>query len=149
MHNEVMSIAELYDRDTAEWARQNAELLREGRFSEADIEHIAEEIEDMSKRERHSLRSRLTRLIEHLLNWQYQPERRGASWEKTIVVQRRGIEVVLEESPSLKPSLPETAAKAYQDAVLYASRAIKRSPLEFPRACPYTIEQLLDYDFLP
>ena len=58
-----MSTAQLYDRDLAEWARQNAELLRSGRFSEADIEHIAEEIEDMSKRERHTLHSRLTRRL--------------------------------------------------------------------------------------
>jgi uncharacterized protein DUF29 len=29
------------------WAMRNAELLRQGRFSEIDAEHIAEELEDM------------------------------------------------------------------------------------------------------
>jgi len=42
-----MTTADLYDQDFAEWTRQNAELLRSGRASEADLEHIAEEIEDM------------------------------------------------------------------------------------------------------
>ncbi len=31
---------------------RNAELLRSGRVAEADLDHIAEEIEDMAKRER-------------------------------------------------------------------------------------------------
>jgi len=45
-----MKTAELYDLDFAQWAKENAELLRSGRFSEADIEHVAEEIEDLAKR---------------------------------------------------------------------------------------------------
>ncbi len=47
-----MNAAELYERDFAEWAVRNAELLRSGRVAEADLDHIAEEIEDMAKRER-------------------------------------------------------------------------------------------------
>jgi hypothetical protein len=49
-----MRTAHLYDTDFAEWSRHNAELLRSGRTSEADLEHIAEEIEDLGKRERRS-----------------------------------------------------------------------------------------------
>jgi len=41
-----MKAADLYETDFAQWALQNAELLRSKRFSEADLEHIAEEIED-------------------------------------------------------------------------------------------------------
>jgi hypothetical protein len=32
----------LYDQDLYAWAHDNAELLRQGRFAEADIEHIAD-----------------------------------------------------------------------------------------------------------
>jgi hypothetical protein len=32
----------LYDRNYAEWAKKNAELLREGKFSELDIDHLVE-----------------------------------------------------------------------------------------------------------
>jgi Domain of unknown function DUF29 len=39
----------LYDRDFFEWTWQVARLLREGRFSEVDVEHLAEEIEDVGK----------------------------------------------------------------------------------------------------
>lgn len=144
-----MKTAELYDLDFAEWARRNAELLRSGRASEADLEHIAEEIEDMGKRERRSLHTRLVRLIEHLLKWKYQPDRRGSSWARTIVVQRREIRRLLDENPSFRPAAPEVAAEAYCDAADFVSILIEQPRSHLPDACPYTLEQILDEAFLP
>ena len=97
-----MNAAELYDRDFAEWAVRNAELLRSGRVAE---DHIAEEIEDMAKRERRAIESRLARLILQLLKWQVQPMKRSASWQSTIAEQRFRIGKLLEENPSLRPEL--------------------------------------------
>ena len=54
-----MAAAQLYDRDFFEWIHCNAPLLRAGRFDQADIEHIAEELEDMGKGERRGLESRV------------------------------------------------------------------------------------------
>jgi glutamine synthetase adenylyltransferase len=144
-----MKTAQLYDADFAEWTRQNAELLRSGRASEADLEHIAEEIEDMGKRERRSLHNRLVRLIEHLLKWQFQPQRCGTSWQRTILVQRRAIRRLLDENPSLRPLLHEIIGAAYEDAVAFVSTVISRQPDDFPPVCPHSIDQLLDEQFLP
>jgi hypothetical protein len=144
-----MQVAELYDTDFAEWSRQNAELLRSGRVSEADLEHIAEEIEDMGKRERHSLHSRFVRLIEHMLKWEYQPERRGSSWQRTIFLQRKGLRKLLKENPSLRPSLPEVVTDAYENARGAAGFVLDRPKASFPAVCPYSVEQLLDEEFLP
>jgi len=144
-----MRAAELYDRDFAEWTRHNAELLRSGRASEADLEHIAEEIEDMGKRERRSLHTRCVRLIEHLLKWQYQPERRGSSWTRTIVLQRRGIRRLLDENPSFLPALAEIVAEAYDDAAAVMSAVTKRPRNELPASCPFTLEQVLSEGYLP
>jgi hypothetical protein len=144
-----MKVAELYEADFAEWARQNAELLRSGRVSEADLEHIAEEIDDMGKRERHSLFSRLVRVIEHLLKWEHQPERRGSSWNRTMVAQRLAVKDLLEENPSFHSSLPEVVDRAYERAVNIVSAVLRRPTTDFPETCPYTLEQLLDTTFLP
>ena len=57
-----MSNQRLYDQDFYAWANEQAGLLRDGRFSEADMEHIAEEIESMGKTEKRELVSRLTLL---------------------------------------------------------------------------------------
>ena len=59
--------ASLYDQDFAVWTSETARLLRAGRFDEIDIEHVAEEIEDMGKRDKRELHSRLTVLLLHLL----------------------------------------------------------------------------------
>src|SRR5437764_2131850 len=139
-----MRTAELYDKDFVEWTRHNAELLRSGRASEADLEHIAEEIEDMGKREQRSLHNRFLRLIEHLLKWQSQPERRGSSWTRTIVVQRIGIQRLLNANPSFRPAVSEVVAEAYADAVRVVSAVTKRPRAEFPSSCPFTVEQLLN-----
>src|SRR5438067_1679416 len=144
-----MRTAELYDTDFAEWTRHNADLLRSGRASEADLEHIAEEIEDMGKREQRSLHNRLVRLIEHLLKWQYQPERRGSNWTRTIVVQRIGIQRLLSTNPSFRPTLPDVVADAYADAVRVVSAVAQQARTDFPASCPFTLEQLLNERYLP
>ena len=144
-----MKVAELYDTDFAEWSRLNAELLRSGRASEADLAHIAEEIEDMGKRERRSLYNRLYRLIEHLLKWQYQPERRGTSWQRTIVSQRIEIQEILNENPSFRPVLHTIVEQAYRKALATVPLTIHRSREEFPDRCPFSVDQLLDETFLP
>lgn len=41
----------LYEQDFFAWANEQAELLRAGKLSAADIEHIDEEIESMGETE--------------------------------------------------------------------------------------------------
>ncbi|HNF92923.1 MAG TPA: DUF29 domain-containing protein, partial [Accumulibacter sp.] len=59
--------ATLYQSDFYTWARQQADLLREGRFDTLDAEHLIEELEAMGSRERRELANRLTVLLTHLL----------------------------------------------------------------------------------
>lgn len=54
-----MSKSRLYDEDFYAWANEQAALLRAGRLAEADIAHIAEEIESMGKTEKRELRYEL------------------------------------------------------------------------------------------
>src|SRR5207244_13416113 len=84
---------ELYETDFVRWAERNAELLRSGNSTEADLAHIAEEIEDLGKNWRRALESRLTQLLLHLLKLRCQPEYRGLravvrGWRASIVRQR-------------------------------------------------------------
>ena len=81
-----------YDEDVLLWSRQQARLLREGRFSELDVEHLADEIEDVGKSEKRELASRCAVLMAHLLKWRFQPSIRSSSWRATIRDQRKRIE---------------------------------------------------------
>jgi Domain of unknown function DUF29 len=69
----------LYDRDFFAWSRQQAELLRAGKLAEADIEHIAEEIDSTGRTEKRELINRLSVLLLHLLKWRYRREKRSPS----------------------------------------------------------------------
>jgi len=144
-----MSNQLLHDQDFYAWANEQAGLLRAGRLSEADIEHIAEEIESMGKSEKRELVSRLTVLLLHMLKWQFQPGRRGASWEVSIRNQRRALVRHLADNPSLKPLLPEAVVDAYGDArgEAYAETGLPEAA--FPAACPWSYEQLMDLKFWP
>ena len=48
-----------YEKDIIVWATEQAALLRAGKLSALDIEHIAEEIEDVGKSEKRELSSRM------------------------------------------------------------------------------------------
>ena len=139
-----------YDRDVVAWANEQARLLRARRLDLLDIEHLAEEIEDVGKSEQRELASRMAVLLAHLLKWQYQPERRGVSWEKTILAQRKDIRYVLEDSPSLTPKLQEPR---WLDLVW--TRAIAQAVSEtgldcFPPVCPWVVwDEILRDDWMP
>ena len=141
--------ATLHDRDFYAWTLQQAALLREGHLSEADIVHIAEELESMGASERRELTHRLAVLMAHLLKWQFQPELRGNSWRNTIDVQRYDVKELLEENPTLVARLNERMERAYSKSLLLAVRETGLSKQTFPPRCPFNAEQLLSEDYWP
>jgi hypothetical protein len=144
-----MSNQQLHDRDFYAWANEQAGLLRAGRLSEADIEHIAEEIESMGKSEKRELVNRLAILLLHLLKWQFQPRRRGSSWEASIANNRDRLADHLADNPSLKPLIPAALAQAYRYAVRDAEGETGLGKATFPQSCPWTYDQVMDPDFWP
>jgi hypothetical protein len=144
-----MSNQQLYDQDFYAWANEQAGLLRAGRLSEADIEHIAEEIESMGKSEKRELVSRLTLVLLHLLKWQFQPRRRGASWEASIANNRERLEDHLVDNPSLKSLIPAAVTQAYRFALRDAESETGLIKATFPETCPWTYDQIMDLDFWP
>lgn len=139
----------LYDSDPHAWYWAQAKKLRDGKVAEADLLHIAEELEDMGRSEAKELRSSLRLILSHLLKWQHQSAKRSDSWRDTIDRERDHAALALEDSPSLKGKLPELFAKAYQLARKEAARETKLSVTSFPETPPYSVEQALDPDFLP
>lgn len=139
----------LYDHDFYAWSREQAELLRVGRLAEADIEHIAEEIDSMGRTEKRELISRLSVLLLHLLKWRYQPGKRGPSWGASILNQRDAVADHLDDNPSLKPLLPQALVSAYRSARLEAIAETGFAGSTFPEACPWTVGDVLDEGFWP
>ncbi|MFZ1828939.1 MAG: DUF29 domain-containing protein [Candidatus Competibacteraceae bacterium] len=143
------ALAELYERDGYAWTLKNAELIRQGRLGEVDLEHLAEELESMGRSEWYELVDRLAVLLAHLLKWRFQPERRGNSWRLTIMEQRRQIQLRLRKSPSLRHEFDETFFEAYESAVLKAAKEMNVTELQLPSSCPFTAEQALGASYWP
>ena len=139
----------VYEQDFYAWANQQAALLRAGRLSEADIAHIAEEIESMGKSEKRELVSRLKVLMMHLLKWQFQPTGRSTSWRLTVEEQRREVVDHLADNPSLQSLMDTALASAYGSAVLVAARETGLDIALFPEECPWVYAQIIDRAFWP
>ena len=138
-----------YDDDFVEWTRHTAALLRAGRNVEIDLGHLAEEVEDMGKRDRRALEARLQVLLVHLLKWQHQPARRSGSWRGTIRTQRSRMKRILRDSPSLRVALPDVLQEVYPEAVAVAVDQTGLLDATFPKRCSYGLDELLDAEFLP
>ncbi len=138
-----------YDQDMVAWAHEQALLLRSGQLSAIDAVHLAEEIEAVSASERRELRNRLKVLLQHLLKWQYQPERRTRSWLATMLAQRDSIEDVLKTSPSLRTAFANDLESAYSSAVRYAVEETGKGAKAFPLTCPYGLSDVLSDGWLP
>lgn len=146
---EQMSTSGLYERDIHAWTQQTAELLKQRRFQDIDVEHLIEELESMGRRDRQELISRLKILLGHLLTWQYQPAHRSSSWRGSILEQRLRIRDLLQDCPTLKPFLPQAVSAAYADGAKLASKETGLPIAGFPDQAPYPLDMLLEDDWFP
>ena len=143
------TIKDLYESDYLLWLQETSRLLKAKDFNNLDLENLIEEIESLGKRERNKLISSLRLIYQHLLKWQYQPDKRSKSWSDTIGRERDNVSYYIEDTPSLQNLLQDKAilTKAYQRGRKDAIRETGITNL--PQDCPYSIEQVLDYNFLP
>jgi hypothetical protein len=143
------TVSALYDRDYALWIETTIAQLRSKNVAEIDWENVLEEFEDMGKRERRSLKSNLVILLQHLLKWEFQPDKRSGSWKGSIIEHRQRIRDRFEESPSLRSYLLNVVPSAYADAVERAANETGSAIEMFPIDCPYEFDDILDAAFLP
>jgi hypothetical protein len=102
----------LYEEDTVAWAENQAAALRAvahgGSNQELDWENLAEEIEDLAKSQRRSLRGHIRNIIEHLIKLEHSPaDRPHRNWRVSIINSRIKADDRLAESPSLRPQLED------------------------------------------
>ena len=139
----------LYDIDFNLWIEQTINQLKNGNLKDLDIKNLVEEIESMGRSDKREIYSCLKVLLIHLLKWKYQPSKKTSSWIATINEQRTQINLILKDSPSLKPYLRDNWQDCYQDARIDAATETFLSLETFPWECPFTPEQILTHGFIP
>ncbi len=144
--------APLYDRDFYAWTQQQAVLLRAGRLTDVDLEHLIEEVEDLGGEQKRAVRSHLRHLIAHLVKLRCSPAddpRRG--WKDEVRSARGEIEDRLADSPSLRSHLDNLLADVWPRARRLAAgqMADYGEHPDVPADCPFTLGQVLDEDYWP
>jgi hypothetical protein len=139
----------VYEDDFYAWTHEQAQLLRLGRFHEADLTHIIEELETLGRSERKALRSSYRLVLSHLLKWQFQPSHRTRSWSDTIRRERRNIREDENDSSKLKAIADEIMAEAYRLAREQAADETELDLDTFPVTCPWTLDEVRDLDYFP
>ena len=140
-----------YESDVVAWAKEQAALIRTGQFDQLDLAHIAEEIEDVGKREQRELASRVAVLLAHILKWKFQPQKRSVSWTLTIKEQRRLLVRRVQKTPSLSPILsdPEWVDEIWVDAKALAEKETGLDMSTYPEICPWSMADVLTPEWLP
>lgn len=140
---------DLYGTDFYAWTRQQAEILRERRWDDLDLENLIEEIQSLGISNKREIESRLLVLIAHLLKWAFQPGARCSSWSASIREQRSQIRRLIKHSPSLKRYPAKVFLEEYPGARLEASDQTGIALELLPAECPFSIDEILDADFMP
>ncbi len=142
----------LYNADYQLWLEHTVAQLKAQDFSNLDLENLIEEIESLGKSDKRAILSYLLRLCEHLLKlkyWESERELCFRNWILEVNNFRSEIELILKDSPSLKPFLSETFLASYQKARKNMLKAIELPSDFIPQEPEFTLEQALDEDWLP
>jgi hypothetical protein len=86
-------------------------------------------------------------LLQHILKWDFQPERRSRSWELTIEEQRFCVARQLRKNPSLRAKIGEIKTDAFESAKRRAYIETKLARNTFPPACPYGWDEIMERPF--
>jgi hypothetical protein len=142
----------LYEADYQLWLDQTIAQLKACNFSDLDLENLVEEIESLGKSQKQAISSYLMRLCEHLLKikyWESERETCLRGWKLEVRNFRLQIQAELEASPSLKSFLEDVFVKQYKNGRKLFLDASDLSGKLIPEEPKFSLEQVLDEDWLP
>ena len=145
--------AELYDQDFYAWTQQQAEALRTHFRGDnrLDVDHLAEEVEDLGKSELHAIESFVVQIIALLLKLDYSGHADPRSqWRAEILNFRQNVQRRITRSirRMVERELEELYRSGRQVAV---AGAIVHEPdliRRLPKSCPYDWDTIWRRDVL-
>jgi hypothetical protein len=150
-------VRELYETDFVAWTGEQAAALRDLARSRwdgpLDLEHLAEEVEDLGAAQRAAVLSQIERLIQHLLKLEHSGLRQPRNgWLNSVDSARGDIERRLTASLriAVEGALPRLYGRArraaLRDLLDYSEAAFAEN---LPEENPYTLDRLLDESWYP
>lgn len=147
--NSVSQLKNLYELDDSLWLEETIKLLKNLQFSDLDLDNLIEELADFGKEKKNAVASLLEQVIRHLLLLQYwssQSEYNAIHWQGEIYTFR--VQLRRKLTANLRSYLSEELNYIYQDALGFV-KIKTQNTVSFPPQCPYSLEQLLNTEWLP
>lgn len=145
----VTDLKYLYEIDDDRWLEETVKLLKNKQFQALDLENLIEELEDLGREKKNAVASLLEQVIRHLLLLQYwtsESEYNAVHWQEEIYNFR--IQLKRRLTTNLRNYLESELKDLYQDALGFVKIKTQNS-VSFPSECPYSLDQLLDIEWLP
>ncbi|BBD69644.1 hypothetical protein NIES4072_30210 [Nostoc commune NIES-4072] len=145
-----LSLKELYEIDDHLWLEETIKLLKANHLEKLDLENLIEELENLGRRDKAKVASFLEQIIRHLLLLQYWTEEsqyNSGHWKAEIRSFRNQLKRNL--TTNLSQYLEKELASIYDDALGYVIDKTEGKLDNLPQSCTYTLDQLLDINYLP
>jgi hypothetical protein len=144
----IVEIKKLYESNYLQWLEKTIKLLKSRQLEAIDYDNLIEELEDLGKSEKRRVRNLLEQIIRHLLLYQYwelERQQNASHWKAEILSFRNQINEDL--TTNLHDHLADNLVLIYSNALGYVKTQTNLNNL--PALCPYSLEQLLDRNWLP
>ena len=145
----IPDLKTLYEIDDSLWLEATIELLKNKRYEALDLENLIEELEDLGNEKKFRVASLLEQIIRHCLLlqlWTGEREYNQDHWELEIVNFQIQLKRYL--TTNLRNYLQNELTNIYEDAVFFVRKKTKNQ-VNFPDTCPYSLEELLNPNWLP
>ncbi|MFB2880081.1 DUF29 domain-containing protein [Floridanema aerugineum] len=145
----VIDLKALYETDEFAWLQLTIQLLKNRQLNFLDLEHLIEELEELSRRDKSEVSSFLKQIIIHLLlleYWTNERELNANHWRSEIYGFRDRLDEIL--TTTLRNYLEENLDSIYKRSLGRVQQKTGNT-VKFPLECPYSFEQLLDLNWFP
>jgi NTP pyrophosphatase (non-canonical NTP hydrolase) len=145
----IPDLKTLYEIDDSLWLEETIELLKAKKFDALDLENLIEELEDLGNDKKFRIASFLQQIIRHCLLLQFWTSERKynqAHWQAEIVSFQYQLKRYL--TTNLRQYLEQEFEQIYFESLRYV-RQKNDNKVNLPDTCPYSLEELLDPNWLP
>jgi len=145
----IPDLKTLYEIDDSLWLEETIELLKAKNFEALVLDNLIEELEDLGNEKKFRVASFLQQIIRHALLLQFwisEREYNQAHWQAEIISFQYQLKRYL--TTNLRQYLEQEFEQIYFESLRYV-RQKNDNKVNLPDTCPYSLEELLDPNWLP
>lgn len=147
MNSSRQGLLSNYQSDYQQWLDETILMLKNRQLDCLDYEHLIEELEALGNEQKRAVESLVIQVLQHLLFYQYWQSERNYNdrhWRTELIAFRTQLELRL--TTNLKNNLQDKLDYLYSKA---RKMAEIKTNLQLPAQNPYSLDEILDEDWLP